>query len=57
MNAQGHLNNLVQKHKYLDQKLETESRRPMPDQSMVSQLKKEKLRLKEAISHIQVSDI
>lgn len=44
-----HLSALNAKHAGLDAQISTELRRPMPDQSRLAVLKKQKLRIKEAI--------
>jgi hypothetical protein len=45
-----HLSALTAKHAVLDQRIAAESQRPLPDQFLLAQLKKQKLRVKEAIS-------
>ncbi|MBO9622910.1 MAG: YdcH family protein [Sphingomonas sp.] len=45
-----HLTALSTKHSMLDQRIATESQRPLPDQMLIAQLKKEKLRVKEAMA-------
>jgi hypothetical protein len=47
---QAHLSALETKHAGLDARIAAENQRPHPDETLLSQLKKEKLRLKEAIS-------
>lgn len=47
-----HLSALETKHMILDRQIVAESRRPMPDTRILSTLKKEKLRVKEAIAAI-----
>lgn len=42
-----HLTALQAKHADLDERLSAEVRRPAPDDALVTQLKKQKLRLKE----------
>ena len=54
MNVQGHIESLIQKHQRLDQQLNTEVNRPYPDQNVVSRLKKEKLRIKEEITTMEM---
>ena len=44
-----HTSALVAKHAGIDQRLTEEIRRPMPDSGLVATLKKQKLRLKEAL--------
>jgi hypothetical protein len=43
---------LKAKHSELDNALQTEIGRPQPDQSVVSQIKKQKLRIKDALAAI-----
>ena len=45
-----HLSALEQKHAGLDARIAEENHRPHPDDSLISRLKKEKLKLKETIS-------
>ena len=45
-----HTSALADKHAGLDAKIEAELQRPSPDQIKLSQLKKEKLRLKEQMA-------
>jgi hypothetical protein len=45
-----HLSALEAKHAVLDQRIATETHRPMPDAILLADLKKQKLRLKEEIS-------
>lgn len=49
MAMQEHIESLRSKHARLEQLISEEQHRPMPDQSTLSRLKKEKLKLKEAI--------
>ena len=44
-----HLSALEVKHAGLDSRIAEETQRPHPDESLISRLKKEKLRVKEAI--------
>jgi hypothetical protein len=46
-----HLSALRNKHAELDQKLELEENRPLPDSKTVLNLKKQKLYLKDALMH------
>jgi hypothetical protein len=46
-----HISALSAKHAVLDQRIIAESQRPQPDQILIHDLKKQKLRLKEALSH------
>ncbi|WP_082796845.1 YdcH family protein [Sphingopyxis granuli] len=45
-----HANALLQKHAVLDRQIREEMSRPMPDDVMIQQLKKQKLRLKEELA-------
>ena len=46
-----HLSALRSKHAELDKKLEREENRPFPDSNVIHNLKKQKLHLKDIISH------
>ncbi|MEO1089041.1 MAG: YdcH family protein [Pseudomonadota bacterium] len=50
-----HLVSLKGKHAMLDAEVEQEQQRPMPDQSVLLRLKKEKLRLKDQILRLEES--
>lgn len=45
-----HRSALEAKHALLDQRIDDERHRPMPDSMLIADLKKQKLRLKEEIS-------
>ena len=47
-----HVSSLQLKHAGLERKLQEEMSRPMPDEAVVQELKKRKLRIKEEIEHI-----
>jgi hypothetical protein len=47
-----HVDSLRSKHARLEQMIDDEQHRPMPDQAMVSRLKKEKLRIKDEIERL-----
>ena len=47
--TKSHFSALLTKHAKLDQRLAAESHRPMPDSRHVAELKKQKLRLKDAL--------
>lgn len=55
MSIAGHLDSLKRKHSALEEKIADVSASPMPDQSQVTTLKREKLRLKEQIEKIEMS--
>ena len=44
-----HQTALETKHAGLDRRIEEENRRPLPDSSMIAELKRQKLRLKEEL--------
>ncbi|MFN3619482.1 YdcH family protein [Sphingorhabdus sp.] len=46
-----HLSALRNKHAELEQKLEREENRPLPDSKVILDLKKQKLQLKDALMH------
>ena len=45
-----HFQALSAKHSTLDQRISAESQRPLPDQLLIAQLKKQKLRVKEEMA-------
>ena len=47
---QAHIAALQSKHAGLDARIAEETQRPLPDMAVIARLKKEKLRIKEAIS-------
>jgi hypothetical protein len=47
-----HLSALEAKHATLDRKISDETHRPLPDQMIIAQLKRQKLRVKEEIALI-----
>lgn len=49
--VESHLHALETKHAGLERRISEEAQRPMPDQCLISDLKKQKLRLKEEIAH------
>lgn len=44
---------LKRKHANLDEAIDGETQRPMPDQAAISEMKKEKLRLKDEIANLE----
>ncbi|MFQ3664528.1 MAG: YdcH family protein [Sphingomonadaceae bacterium] len=48
--ANTHLEALTSRHKILDGQIAAEMRRPVPDAATLSRLKREKLKLKDAIA-------
>jgi hypothetical protein len=55
MAKSAHLEQLQIKHAQLDEKIQSELRHPIPDTLRLAQFKKEKLRLKEQIRHMQAA--
>ena len=47
-----HMSALEQKHAGLDARISEENQRPLPDETLLARLKKEKLRLKETLAGI-----
>jgi hypothetical protein len=47
-----HISALQSKHSRLDRKIEAEFARPLPDMAIVATLKKQKLKVKEALSNL-----
>ncbi len=45
-----HFSALTAKHQVLDKRIAAESQRPLPDQILLADLKKQKLRVKEAMA-------
>ena len=56
MSIEKHLAALEAKHAALDVALEEEGARPLPDQTKISELKKQKLKIKEEIAEIKGSE-
>lgn len=48
-----HLDSLIEKHHALQHQIDDEIHRPMPDQVRLTQLKREKLKVKEEITRCQ----
>jgi hypothetical protein len=53
MGLESHLQELADKHHKLDELIQDELHRPYPDDLMISELKKRKLRLKEEIERLR----
>jgi len=53
MSGEAHLTALETKHHDLETQIDRELHRPAPDQSRLTSLKREKLRIKEEISRFQ----
>ncbi len=54
MGAEAHLEELSEKHRVLDQAIETEMSRPYADDMKVQELKREKLKLKDEIKRLHL---
>lgn len=52
MSVSSHLDELRRKHAVLEQKIETELRSPGSDDLQITEMKREKLRLKDEISRL-----
>lgn len=55
MSVSSHLDELRRKHAVLEQRIETEIRSPGSDDLQITELKREKLRLKDEISRLASS--
>ena len=53
MDADTRLTALTSKHAYLEHAIEAENRRPLPDYVRVTQMKREKLRIKDEIVRLE----
>jgi hypothetical protein len=53
MSLHEHVDSLRAKHARLEQQIDEEQHRPLPDNAVLVKLKREKLRLKEAIEKLQ----
>ena len=53
MGLESHIQELADKHHKLDELIHEELHRPLPDDLMLSELKKRKLRLKEEIERLR----
>jgi hypothetical protein len=52
MTMQDYVESLRSKHAYLERQIDDEMHRPLPDQSTLSRLKREKLRVKDEIARV-----
>ncbi|GAB4235299.1 MAG: DUF465 domain-containing protein [Methyloligellaceae bacterium] len=53
MAVDAHLHELTEKHRALEQQIETELARPLADTLKIAELKKEKLRIKDEIAELE----
>jgi hypothetical protein len=56
MTTQEYVESLRSKHAHLEQRIDDEMHRPLPDQSILSRLKREKLRVKDEMTRLNGSD-
>ena len=52
MGSEKHLSSLQDKHAELEQAIEDENNRPLPDEMHIQELKREKLRIKDEIARM-----
>lgn len=52
MGSEKHIASLHDKHAELEQAIESENSRPLPDELLIQELKKQKLRIKDKIARI-----
>ncbi|MBD3769416.1 MAG: YdcH family protein [Rhodobacterales bacterium] len=55
MSLQGRISELANKHRQLDQKIEEEEKRPAADALRLSDLKRQKLKIKEELRWLEAS--
>ncbi|MBU2582220.1 MAG: DUF465 domain-containing protein [Alphaproteobacteria bacterium] len=53
MSLEGHLAELTEKHRILDERINTEAARPGSDDATLRRMKQEKLKLKEEIERLK----
>ena len=53
MDSSSIIDDLKSKHAALETQLDAEAQRPMPDQAKVTEIKREKLRIKDQIADLQ----
>ena len=53
MAVSAHLETLQSKHNHLEEKIQAELRSPLPDTLRISQLKREKLQIKDTLNQYQ----
>lgn len=52
MGSKNHISSLQDKHAELEQAIEVENSRPLPDEMLIHELKREKLRIKDEIARL-----
>lgn len=55
MTAQQDIELLQQRHHHLEEEIQSEATRPSPDDLKITAMKKEKLRIKDQIQHLQAT--
>lgn len=55
MSLQGRIEELSVRHRKLDEKIETEQKRPVYDITQLKELKRQKLRIKEELQNLRAS--
>lgn len=55
MNITAHIHTLEEKHTWLKEEVKAESSRPLPDFTRITELKKQKLHIKEEIQKLYMS--
>ena len=53
MSTDNHIDALQNRHAELDRKIDEEEKRPLPDEALIAELKKQKLRVKDEISDLK----
>lgn len=56
MALEAHVSELTDKHRALEQKIETELARPSSDSIVISELKREKLRIKDELERLKAEE-
>jgi hypothetical protein len=54
---QEYVEGLRNKHAHLEEEIDVEGHRPMPDQTMLTRLKREKLRIKDEIARLGTTSL
>lgn len=53
MSVSGHINQLATKHENLERAIEEENHRPLPDDYVIAQLKREKLKIRDELERLR----
>ena len=57
MSMQEYVEGLRNKHAHLEEEIDIESHRPLPDQTTITRLKREKLRIKDEIARLGATSL